>query len=208
MTNKRTTWNCDITYPITGLRSHLSHLGSIEAEIPHNELFPSGTSHDRVEARFIFSIKPEGQLLKVDVSLKREGDTPLRINRVFVPAASWTTESELDAENNREGRDEPRDSFPLPRKRRGRPRRSLTQRKMPRTGSPMPNRHNISPTASFASQHPRKVSPSRYAQHREDPPAGREDQYTVRSSIEDQSAIELPPLRHVVARGREKSLTL
>ena len=89
-------WNCRVTYPIDGIRSQLQYLGRIEAPIPHDKLFLPRTSHDKADARFIFSIRPEGQLLKVEVFMKQVDDSPLILERSYVPAASWTPGSELD----------------------------------------------------------------------------------------------------------------
>ncbi|KAJ5465248.1 uncharacterized protein N7458_000934 [Penicillium daleae] len=90
-------WDCRITYPLVGVHSHLVYLGRIEANIPHDELFPASTTHREIEARFIFSIKPEGQLLKVEVLIQRENDS-LLLTKSYVPAASWIPQSELDLE--------------------------------------------------------------------------------------------------------------
>lgn len=92
-------WDCRITFPLDGVRSHLVYLGRIEADIPHAELFPPRTTHREVEAHFKFSIKPEGQLLNVDVSLQLEDD--LLLQRSYLPAAGWTPQSELDLEQGR-----------------------------------------------------------------------------------------------------------
>ncbi|KAJ6116180.1 hypothetical protein N7523_005554 [Penicillium sp. IBT 18751x] len=113
-------WDCRITYPLDGVRSHLVYLGSIEADIPHAELFPPHTTHRDIEARFEFSIKRQGQLLKVEVSLQREDDSRL-LRRSYVPAASWTPQSELDLEQGRHS--DPLAFFPPGRSKRRRRRR-------------------------------------------------------------------------------------
>lgn len=121
-------WNCRITYPLDGVRSHLVYLGSIEAEIPHTELFPPHTAHRDVEARFKFSIKRQGQLLKVEVSLQREKDS-LLLRRSYVPAASWTPQSELALEQGRLS--DPLAFFPPGRAKRRRRRGTRRTRLLP-----------------------------------------------------------------------------
>ena len=98
------TWNeldCPITYPIPRIQSHLDHKGTIEAEIPHDELFPDGSDHNEVEARFIMSVKPKGQLLEAVVYLKRDSGSPLKIGTKLVTTASWVPQSEFDVEKER-----------------------------------------------------------------------------------------------------------
>ncbi|KAJ5144426.1 hypothetical protein N7526_001934 [Penicillium atrosanguineum] len=135
-------WDCRITYPLDGVRSHLVYLGSIEADIPHAELFPPHTAHRDVEAHFNFSIKPQGQLLKVEVSLQREEDSVL-LRRSYVPAASWTPQSELTLEQGRHS--DPLAFFPpgrAKRRRRGtRGTRLLPMAEVRNCGdSPVPER--------------------------------------------------------------------
>lgn len=105
-----------------GVRSHLVYLGRIEANIPLDILFPSSTTHREVEARFIFSIKPEGQLLKVEVSLQLENG-PRLLKKTYVPAASWTPQSELDLESRHVG-------SPVTFSRAKRPRRAAKKRRL------------------------------------------------------------------------------
>jgi hypothetical protein len=115
-------WDCPIIFPLTGIRSHLVYLGRIEADIPHDKLFPPPATHREVEARLIFSIKPEGQLLKVKVLLQHENGSQL-LKKSYVPAASWTPQSELDLESGRDGL--PTSFSRAKRQRRGNMRRHL-----------------------------------------------------------------------------------
>lgn len=96
-------WKWDITYPFQPVGSKVQFLGRIEAPIPHKQLFPADTDHDQVEAHFIFSIRPEGQLLKVDAFLKLDNDERLMLQKSYVPAASWALPSELNLEECRYG---------------------------------------------------------------------------------------------------------
>ncbi|KAJ6126281.1 hypothetical protein N7471_010774 [Penicillium samsonianum] len=96
-------WKWDITYPFQPVGSKVQFLGRIEAPIPHEQLFPGDTDHDKVEAHFIFSIRPEGQLLKVDAFLKLDDDERLMLQKSYVPAASWTLPSERNFEEGRYG---------------------------------------------------------------------------------------------------------
>ncbi|KAJ5300284.1 hypothetical protein N7508_007527 [Penicillium antarcticum] len=99
--NTRNELDCPITYPIPSNQSHLDYKGIIEGRIPHNELFPHGSSHKKVEARFIMSVKPKGQLLEAVVYLKRDSNPPLEIGTKLVSAASWVPRSEFDVETER-----------------------------------------------------------------------------------------------------------
>ncbi|KAJ5522965.1 hypothetical protein N7494_013151 [Penicillium frequentans] len=62
-------FDCRITYPIDGLRSTLRWLGTVEAPIPHAEIFPPGSSHDWAGAYFVFSMKVQEQLLMDDQAI-------------------------------------------------------------------------------------------------------------------------------------------
>ncbi|KAJ5117648.1 hypothetical protein N7448_011280 [Penicillium atrosanguineum] len=158
-------WDCRITYPLDGVRSHLVYLGSIEADIPHAELFPPHTTQRDVEAHFKFSIKPQGQLLKVEVSLQREEDSVL-LRRSYVPAASWTPQSELTLEQGRHS--DPLAFFPpgrAKRRRRGtRGTRLLPMAEVRNCGdSPVPERQVMrSPrlASSSTSDVPALMTPS------------------------------------------------
>ncbi|KAJ5249575.1 hypothetical protein N7524_011891 [Penicillium chrysogenum] len=87
--NTRNDWDCPITYPLTGLRSDLNCIGIVEAKIPHDRLFPAGSKHDQVEARFLFTIRPRDQLLETTVSLICDGHKPLLLEKSYVSAPTW-----------------------------------------------------------------------------------------------------------------------
>jgi hypothetical protein len=101
-TNNRNDWNCPITYPIDGIRSDLNCIGIIEAKIPHDRLFPAGSKHDQVEARFLFTVGPKDQLLEATVSLMCDSYTPLLLEKSYLCAPTWVPQSEFDAEKDRQ----------------------------------------------------------------------------------------------------------
>lgn len=82
----------------------LDYPGTIEAAIPHDELFPDGSSHKQVEARFVVTVKPKGTLLEAVVYLKRDERPLLKIETKLVSAASWVPQSEFDVEMERQDR--------------------------------------------------------------------------------------------------------
>ncbi|KAJ5544165.1 hypothetical protein N7494_005444 [Penicillium frequentans] len=92
-------FDCRITYPINGLRSTLRWLGTVEAPIPHAEIFPPGSSHDWAGAYFVFSMKVQEQLLVAQVSFKRLDGTLLHLLETFIPAACSISQSELDLDH-------------------------------------------------------------------------------------------------------------
>ncbi|KAF9882851.1 hypothetical protein FE257_004963 [Aspergillus nanangensis] len=92
--NERIEWNCRITYPLDGVRRDLKNLGIAEATIPHDILFPPGSTQQVVEARFVCTFKQKGQLLWLDFSLKMKNELfPLR--RTFLADAISADQSEL-----------------------------------------------------------------------------------------------------------------
>ena len=104
---KENTWNdldCPVTYPVLPAEPYLDYPGTIEATIPHDELFPDGSSHKKVEARFVVTVKPKGTLLEAVVYLKRNGRPLLKIKTKLVSAASWVPQSEFDVEMERHDR--------------------------------------------------------------------------------------------------------
>ena len=74
----------------------LDYPGTIEAAIPHDELFPDGSSHRQVEARFVVTVKPKGTLLEAVVYLKRDERPLWKVETKLVSAASWVPQSEFD----------------------------------------------------------------------------------------------------------------
>jgi hypothetical protein len=90
------TWTCPVTYPLDGVRHAIQCLGKAEAFIPHEKLFPRGSSKEKVEARFLCFIRPKAQLLHLEFFLKEEGaeNPPYRLEETFVPGALWSDESE------------------------------------------------------------------------------------------------------------------
>ncbi|KAB8213987.1 hypothetical protein BDV33DRAFT_183599 [Aspergillus novoparasiticus] len=86
-------WSCPITYPAEDVLPELEYLGKAVARIPHNKLFLKES--DRVvEARFLCTIKPLGQLLELVFFLVL-GSERLKLEKIFLPAANWINESEL-----------------------------------------------------------------------------------------------------------------
>ncbi|KAJ5742621.1 uncharacterized protein N7511_011353 [Penicillium nucicola] len=94
-------WDCPITYPIIGLRSDLNCIGIIEAKIPQDTLFPAGSKHAQVEARFLFTVRPKDQLLEATVFLMRDNYTPLLLEKSYVSAPAWVPQSEFDVDGDR-----------------------------------------------------------------------------------------------------------
>ncbi|KAJ5981961.1 hypothetical protein N7451_012061 [Penicillium sp. IBT 35674x] len=92
-------FDCPITYSIDGLRSTLRWLGTLEAPIPHPEIFPPGSSHKWAGAYFVFSMKVQEQLFVAQVSFKKLDGTLLRLLKTFIPAACSISQSELDLED-------------------------------------------------------------------------------------------------------------
>jgi hypothetical protein len=82
----------------------LDYPGTIEAAIPHDELFPDGSNHKKVDARFVVTVKPKGTLLEAVVYLKRDERPLLKIEAKLVSAASWVPQSEFDVEMERHDR--------------------------------------------------------------------------------------------------------
>lgn len=191
-------WDCPITYPLVGVRSHLVYLGRIEANIPLDELFTPSSTNRVVEARFIFSIKPEGQLLKVEVSLQRENGT-LLLKKKYVPAASWISQSELDLES---GRDGPPASFPRakrPRRERGGRRVPLTvNTRMEEEPSELEQPAMRSPRPTSASPATALASPAPFVRAEKDLSSATIDHRPVQNGTSAKSMdVSLPPGRIV-----------
>jgi hypothetical protein len=91
-------WNCPITYPLDGCRHALEYLGRAEAKIPHEKLFPHEIGPREVEATFVCTIKPEGQLLQLAFFLKQDDEAnPLYpLEKTFLPGAKWSDASEWE----------------------------------------------------------------------------------------------------------------
>jgi hypothetical protein len=90
------TWPCPVTYPLNGVRHAIQYLGKAEASIPHERLFPRGSSKEKVQARFLCSIRPKSQLLRLEFFLEVEGaeNSTYRLEETFVPGTLWSDESE------------------------------------------------------------------------------------------------------------------
>jgi hypothetical protein len=95
------TWPCPVTYPLGGVRHAIQYLGKAEASIPHERLFPTGSSKEKVQARFLCSIRPKSQLLHLEFFLKEEGaeNSRYRLKETFVPGALWSDESEARSQS-------------------------------------------------------------------------------------------------------------
>ncbi|KAE8414839.1 hypothetical protein BDV36DRAFT_235471 [Aspergillus pseudocaelatus] len=91
-------WSCPITYPAEDILPELEYLGKAVACIPRDKLFLK-ESDKVVETRFQCTIKLLGQLLELVFFLVL-GSERLKLERVFLPAANWTNESELRWEQN------------------------------------------------------------------------------------------------------------
>jgi hypothetical protein len=91
-------WNCPVTYPLDGCRHALEYLGRAEAKIPHDKLFPHEIGPREVEAAFVCTIKPEGQLLQLAFFLKQDDEAnPLYpLEKTFLPGAKWSDASEWE----------------------------------------------------------------------------------------------------------------
>ena len=88
-------WACPITYPLDGVRHAIQCLGKIEANIPHEKLFPPGSAV-KAEARFRCSIRRRAQLLRLEFFLKEDGKENLfyPLQKTFIAGALWSDESE------------------------------------------------------------------------------------------------------------------
>ncbi|KAL2783633.1 hypothetical protein BJX66DRAFT_119535 [Aspergillus keveii] len=94
------TWPCPVTYPLNGVRHAIQYLGKAEAFIPHERLFPRDSSKEKVQARFLCSIRPKSQLLRLEFFLAEGAkNSTYRLEETFVPGALWSDESEARSQS-------------------------------------------------------------------------------------------------------------